>query len=255
MEAYIEQLIGQSLVYVLLAVMLVSFLESLALVGLLLPGAVMMATLGALIGSGQLGFYQAWLAGIAGCFLGDWLSYFIGHRFKQPLRRWSFLKKHQDLLTKTEYALHQHSMITILLGRFIGPTRPLIPMVAGMLGLPVYKFALPNIIGCVTWPPVYFLPGTLAGVALYIPAGASGTLFKWLLLLTVLLCWCAIWLAWRWWRADKHREDWLSRRLSRRHMRWVCLLCWSCAIGSVLLLVNQPMMPIFRQLLWKVLAV
>jgi hypothetical protein len=47
------------------------------------------------------------------------------------------MKKNKALLDKTEHALHQHSMFTILVGRFVGPTRPLVPMVAGMLDLPV----------------------------------------------------------------------------------------------------------------------
>ena len=46
--------------------MLVAFLESLALVGLILPGTVRMAGLGALIGGGEVNFWQAWLAGIVG---------------------------------------------------------------------------------------------------------------------------------------------------------------------------------------------
>ena len=59
MESYLEHLITQSVAFSLLAVGLVAFLESLALVGLLLPGTVMMATLGALIGSGRVNFYEA----------------------------------------------------------------------------------------------------------------------------------------------------------------------------------------------------
>jgi len=66
MEVFLQHLISQSLAFTLLAVALVAFLESLALVGLLLPGTVMMATLGALIGSGTLGFYPAWGAGVVG---------------------------------------------------------------------------------------------------------------------------------------------------------------------------------------------
>lgn len=48
MQALLEHFITQSTVYSLLAVMLVAFLESLALVGLILPGTVMMAGLGRL---------------------------------------------------------------------------------------------------------------------------------------------------------------------------------------------------------------
>lgn len=137
MEAYLQDLITQSLAFTLMVVLLVAFLESLALVGLLLPGTVMMASIGALIGSGKVDFYYAWAAGIVGCLLGDWISYFVGRAFKGPLHRWSFLKKNKALLDKTEHALHQHSMATILIGRFVGPTRPLVPMVAGMLSAAV----------------------------------------------------------------------------------------------------------------------
>ena len=194
MQALLEHFILQSALYSLIAVALVAFLESLALVGLILPGTVMMAGLGALIGSGELNFWHAWLAGIIGCLLGDWISFWLGWRFKKPLHRWSFMKKNKALLDKTEHALHQHSMFTILVGRFVGPTRPLVPMVAGMLDLPVAKFIVPNIIGCVLWPPFYFLPGILAGAAIDIPADMQSGYFKWLLLATALLLWLAAWL-------------------------------------------------------------
>lgn len=62
MQALLEHFITQSTAYSLMAVVLVAFLESLALVGLILPGTVLMAGLGALIGSGELSFWYA-LAG------------------------------------------------------------------------------------------------------------------------------------------------------------------------------------------------
>ncbi len=46
MQALLEHFITQSTVYSLIAVVLVAFLESLALVGLILPGTVLMAGLG-----------------------------------------------------------------------------------------------------------------------------------------------------------------------------------------------------------------
>ena len=81
MQALLEHFITQSTVYSLMAVVLVAFLESLALVGLILPGTVLMAGLGALIGSGELSFWYAWLAGIIGCLMGDWVSFWLGRGF------------------------------------------------------------------------------------------------------------------------------------------------------------------------------
>ena len=54
MQALLEHFITQSTVYSLMAVVLVAFLESLALVGLILPGTVLMAGLGALGGRGEV---------------------------------------------------------------------------------------------------------------------------------------------------------------------------------------------------------
>ena len=85
MQALLEHFITQSTVYSLMAVVLVAFLESLALVGLILPGTVLMAGLGALIGSGELSFWHAWLAGIVGCLLGDWISFFNSSVGSVPL--------------------------------------------------------------------------------------------------------------------------------------------------------------------------
>ncbi|MFC0142259.1 DedA family protein [Erwinia mallotivora] len=251
MEAWLQHLITQSVAWSLLAVGLITFFESLALVGLLLPGTVLMASFGALIGSGQIGLYPAWLAGTLGCLLGDWISYFIGWQFKGPLHRWSFIKKHQALMDKTEHALHQHSMFTIIVGRFVGPTRPLIPLVAGMLELPVKKFIPPNIIGCLLWPPLYLLPGILAGVAIDVPKDTNSAMFRWLLLAVALLVWLGGWLCWRWLRAKKI-SDWATPYLPAARLRWLAPLMMTVAIAGFIAIQFHPMMPLFRQLLWKV---
>ena len=251
MEAWLQHIVTQSLAWSLFAVGLVSFLESLALVGLLLPGAVMMASLGALIGSGQMALYPAWLAGIVGCLLGDWLSFWAGWTFKGPLHRWSFIKRYQNIVDKTEHALHAHSMATVLIGRFIGPTRPLVPMIAGMLELPLRKFLLPNIIGCLLWPPVYLLPGILAGVAIDVPANSSNDLFKWLLLLVVVLVWLGCWLSWRWLKPKKN-ADWATPYLPATRLRWLAPLAALVAVVSFVAIQFHPQMAVFRHLLWQV---
>ncbi|MGR4050311.1 DedA family protein [Kosakonia cowanii] len=252
MEALLEHFITQSAMYSLVAIALVAFFESLALVGLILPGTVMMAALGALIGSGEVNFWHAWLAGIIGCLLGDWISFWLGWRFKKPLHRWSFLKKHKALLDKTEHALHEHSLFTILVGRFVGPTRPLVPMVAGMLDLPIRKFLPPNIIGCLLWPPFYFLPGILAGAAIDIPADMQSSSFKWLLLLTAVVLWLACWLCWRLWRVGKSGSDRLTPYLPRQRLLWVAPGTMVMAIAAVVMLAKHPLMPIYLDILAKV---
>lgn len=255
MEALLEHVITQSTAWSLAAVWLVAFFESLALVGLIMPGTVVMAALGALIGSGKVNFYQAWCVGITGCLLADWISFWLGRRFKTPLHNWSFLKKQKAWLDKTEYAIHQHSMATILIGRFIGPTRPLVPMVAGMLDLPIRKFILPNIIGCILWPPFYFLPGILAGAAIDIPSDMQSAGFKWLLLAAAAILWLAVWLCWRWWRARKSATGALARWLPQNRLRWLAPLVSVVACIALVVVFRHPLMPIYGAILWHVLSV
>ncbi|WP_130833980.1 DedA family protein [[Erwinia] mediterraneensis] len=251
MEAWLQHLFTQSLEWALLAIALVTFLESLALVGLVLPGTVLMASLGALVGSGQIGLYPAWAAGLAGCLLGDWISYGIGWKFQGPLHRWKYLQKHRRLLDKTEHALYEHSLFTILVGRFFGPTRPLIPLVAGMLELPVRKFLLPNIIGCVLWPPVYLMPGILAGAAIDVPQAAQSGGFKWLLLGVALVVWLGLWFCWRWWRRNKKR-DWASAWLPAQRLHWLAPLGLLSAVTAFAAIQFHPLMPAFRHQLAQV---
>ena len=126
-------------------------------------------------------------------------------------------------------------------------------MVAGMLALPPRKFIPPNIIGCITWPPIYFLPGILAGVAIDIPAGSGSTLFKVLLALVVVSIWLAAWLSWRWWREGKRSADKLSQWLTPLRLRIATVAMWIAAVVSFVLMHNHPLMPIYRSLLWKVI--
>ncbi len=254
MQALLEHFITQSTVYSLLAVMLVAFLESLALVGLILPGTVMMAGLGALIGGGEVNFWQAWLAGIVGCLLGDWISFWLGWRFKKPLHRWSFMKKNRALLEKTEHALHQHThdhhsdwpLCRTDASAGANGRRDARP--AGG------QFVLPNIIGCRLWPPLYFLPGILAGAAIDIPADENSAGFKWLLLGAALLAWLAGWLCWRLWRSARNLRRSADPLAAARRLLWLSPLMVALAATALTFVFRHPLMPVYLAILHKVIA-
>ncbi|MCX3880547.1 hypothetical protein NAH03_24120, partial [Stenotrophomonas maltophilia] len=171
-----------------------------------------------------------------------------------PFPLFSFLPPPLSLLAPPEHALHQHSMITILICRFVLPTRPLVPMVAGMLYLPVANFVLPNIIGFLLWPPLYFLPGILAGAAIDIPADENSASFKWLLLGAALLAWLAGWLCWRLWRSAKTSGDRLTRWLPRGRLLWLSPLMVALAATALTFVFRHPLMPVYLAILHKVIA-
>ncbi|VEA71800.1 Uncharacterised protein [Serratia rubidaea] len=71
---------------------------------------------------------------------------------------------------------------------------------------------------------------------------------------SIVLLWLAGWLSWRWWREKKRGSDRLSRWLTPLRLRVACVFGWMAAVGCGYLMSQQPLMPVYRHLLWQVLA-
>jgi membrane protein DedA with SNARE-associated domain len=170
----------------------IAFFECLALVGLVLPGVIFMTALGTLIGAGILSSFSSimWCA-VAGAIAGDLLSFWLGHHYKEHIReRWPF-RQHPALLQKGEQFFFAHGGKGIFFGRFVGPVRPILPLIAGMMSMPVWRFLLADIPSAILWAPVYLLPGVLVGFASQEIAPGKLLLF---VLGILLALWCVWWL-------------------------------------------------------------
>ena len=192
MTQFIEQLLQWVAAHPHLAgafTFLLAFAESLAGVGLLVPGAFIMFGMGALIAVGSLQFLPIYAWSVSGAILGDGLSYWLGHHFHQQIRAlWPF-RNHPEWLERGEAFFQRHGGKSVLLGRFIGPIRPVIPVVAGMLDMPPGRFYTVNILSAFAWAPLYLLPGMAFGASLTL----AGEVAARLALLIVLLL-AAVWL-------------------------------------------------------------
>ncbi len=202
-----------------LIVFLTALGESLAVVGLILPGAALMLGFGALIALGHLEFWPTWVWATTGAIIGDGLSFWLGHVFHQQLRQiWPF-SAHPELLDRAVSFFQRHGAKSVLLGRFVGPLRPVIPAVAGMMDMPLGRYLPVNIISAVLWAPAYLLPGMAFGASLELAAQVTGRLVVVLLLLLALLG-CTAWLVRALYRLlQPHVQEWLKRFAlwSRRH--------------------------------------
>ena len=170
-----------------LSVFLVSAAESLALVGLFVPGALVMFGVGALVAKGSLALWPALAWAAAGAVAGDGLSYWLGHRYRDSLREFWPFSRFPDLLQKGEAFFTRHGGKSVLLGRFVGPVRPVIPLVAGMLGMAPARFYLVNVVSGLAWAPAYILPGVAFGAALSLAAAVSQRLALLIVALLLLL--------------------------------------------------------------------
>ncbi|GAA0695158.1 bifunctional DedA family/phosphatase PAP2 family protein [Marinobacterium maritimum] len=147
----------------LLLIALVALLESLAFVGLLLPGVALLFGLAFAAGSHGVDPVACLLAGFVGAVLGDGISFLLGRRAAPRIRQLSWIERHADWLERSEAFFHRWGGLSIVTGRFVGPIRPIIPFVAGSCGLSPVRFMSYNLLSALAWAPVYLLPGYLTG--------------------------------------------------------------------------------------------
>ena len=77
-------------------------------------------------------------------------------------------------LASAEQHFERYGVISLLAGRFIGPLRPMLPMVAGMLDMPFGRFTAVSLLAGSGWAVAYLLPGWATGAALRLPLPAGG---------------------------------------------------------------------------------
>lgn len=168
--AFITQLIQQYPTWAGSIVFIVAMVESLAVIGFIVPGVAIMFAIGALISQGSLELISTIIWAAAGASTGDGLSYFLGYHYKEKLYQLRWFKRHQNLLDDGHHFFEKYGVYSILIGRFIGPIRAIIPLIAGILGMPIKHYIPINIIASALWAPAYLFPGIIiAGTASIIP--------------------------------------------------------------------------------------
>ncbi|KTD20081.1 DedA/PAP2 domain protein [Legionella lansingensis] len=176
--------------WALLITFLISLTESLAIIGSIVPGSVTMTAIGILAGSGVMRVDLTLLAATLGAIAGDSASYMLGYTFSDRLVNvWPFSRYPNWLMFGKEY-FSRHGGKSVIIGRFVGPLRSIIPVIAGMMGMSQWRFFLANSLSAVGWAILYIFPGVLIGAASSeLPRESASRLF-----LLVLLLLAAIWL-------------------------------------------------------------
>ncbi|SAL68550.1 bifunctional DedA family/phosphatase PAP2 family protein [Caballeronia humi] len=159
--------------WTLLVVFLAAFLEAIAVIGTFVPGSTAMFLAGALVGTGSLnlGWVFAWA--IVGAIVGDGISYWLRSRYKKKIVTvWPF-RRHPRTLDAGRSFFEKHGAKSVVLARFIGPLRAIVPVVAGMLGMTPMRFYVMNILSALLWAPAHILPGVIFGASVQVAGVVS----------------------------------------------------------------------------------
>jgi len=168
-------------------IFIVAMAESLAIIGLVVPGVVIMFGIGALISSGAIEFWPAMGWAVAGAITGDGFSFWLGVHYRHRLTAlWPF-NKHPETLTRGIDFFNRYGGKSVAIGRFFGPVRAVIPLVAGMMGMPASRFLLANIASALVWAPAYLLPGIVFGASLELASAVAVRLVAIILLLVAVI--------------------------------------------------------------------
>jgi membrane protein DedA with SNARE-associated domain len=142
---------------------LITFTESLAIVSLFVPSTVMLLGIGALVAAGAVGFWEVFAAAVPGAILGNSLSYWVGKRFKHSITESWLFRKRADLMKRGHDFFERHGGKSVFVGRFFGPTRAVVPLIAGMTAMPRRRFLLANASSAVIWVVLSIAPALWGG--------------------------------------------------------------------------------------------
>jgi membrane protein DedA with SNARE-associated domain len=136
-----------------------AFAESLAFISLLVPAWGALVLIGTVVQAGGLSFWPVWIAASLGAALGDWLSYWIGRKLEYAVQHVWPLSRYPDLIPKGEVFIKRWGALGIFIGRFSGPLRASVPLVAGIFEMPFWRFQIANFTSAFVWAATLILLG------------------------------------------------------------------------------------------------
>lgn len=221
-------------------VFLIAFAESLVIVGLFLPGWLLLVGFGSMIGADVLGFYPIVIAAYFGAVLGEYFSFYLGFRYHERILNWPVFIKQKKLFDYSHRFFENYGVIGVFVGRFFGPARAVIPFIAGVSEMNKRTFFWVNTISGLLWAPAYLFPGILIGAAVSIESEKANTLALILVLIGVALM-MAVNLG------KKYLLTQSEHRTGLGLFQWILSLMICCV--SLMIFIDSPYWEVFVQML------
>jgi membrane protein DedA with SNARE-associated domain/membrane-associated phospholipid phosphatase len=194
-------------------IFLIAFCDALAVVGIVVPALPLLFAVGALVGLGHVDGPYAIVCAGAGAFAGDALSYWLGRLWGPQMRDHLLFRRYPQLIDRGEQLFRRHGAKGIVIARYVGPVRPFVPAVAGMLHMPLRRYVPASIFAALSWAALFLAPGWIFGASYDAVAAVADRLALVLLALVAVLAlvWAGVLYTWRWFA--HHADNLLARAL------------------------------------------
>ncbi|CAN7767593.1 VTT domain-containing protein [Variovorax sp. LjRoot175] len=194
-EPHLQALIGYFLEHPQLAlgaVFAAALLEALAVIGTVVPGSSIVFVGGMLVGLQALDPAWTAVAAVSGAVAGDSISFWLGRRHRDRIRALWPMKAYPALFDRGQAYFSKNGGKSVFLARFLGPLRAIVPVIAGMSGLPAPQFYVFNVLSALVWAAAHLAPGFLFGASLQL-AGAVSSRLAVLVILVAGALWLVAW--------------------------------------------------------------
>lgn len=143
-----------------------AFGEAAVFAGLFLPGETALLLGGVLAAAGHISLPVLLVVAAGAAVLGDSVGYEVGRHSGVPLRRSRLGRRiGEERWSRAERFVLRRGGPAVLLGRWVGVLRALVPALAGMTRMPYRRFLAWNLVGGLTWATAVVLAGYAAGAA------------------------------------------------------------------------------------------
>jgi membrane protein DedA with SNARE-associated domain len=149
--------------YVYLLIFLISFSESFAFIGLVVPGAAFAVSSGFLAYKGYFSIYMLIIYAIFGAVLADIASFYLGTYSFDKFKKSKLYGKYRAYFEYGVEFFKKYGALSIFFGRFIGVLRPIVPFVAGSLDMKKNLFFVWAIVSGILWGVAYIGAGYFFG--------------------------------------------------------------------------------------------
>ncbi len=154
----VTEIIGS---YGVWAVFVLMVLES---VGILVPSEATMLFGGFLAGQGKTTFFAVVAAGVVGNVVGSWIAYWVGlKKGRDWALKWHWLHITPARLDKADAWFLRYGSWAVLIARMLPIIRTFISFPAGVARMPLGRFTILTVIGCIPWVTALAWLGVLMG--------------------------------------------------------------------------------------------
>jgi membrane protein DedA with SNARE-associated domain len=154
----IKTFIEQNPNYIEVAAFALGFAESIILTSFFVPATGIFLVVGALLGATGTLIWPVVIAAALGAFIGDILTYVASNRYRDRVTAWKGFKDNPDWLPRAQAFVEKWGWLSIVIGKFVGPVRPIIPIVCGVSQMNWPMFVAASAVSAFVWASAFLLP-------------------------------------------------------------------------------------------------